>query len=166
MRIQYDIPPSRIWNFDEIRIYASPQDLHSQTLEFSSVRDPMVHKIANPKEAFTGIIMVNGDGKNLMVFLVTKKALPSDSTIHTVKEEEREWVGGAVKVTKVDFHFTVIHGITVLKVPPQKKAWCSGSVTRAFLRLALYRVDEPTLLQVCPLTETPQLCISIIVLYE
>ena len=54
IREKYDIPPERVWNFDEVRIYSSPQDLHSSTLEFSSVRDPMVRKIANPKEAFTG----------------------------------------------------------------------------------------------------------------
>lgn len=148
LRSQYDIPPSRIWNFDEIRIYSSPQDLSSQTLDFASTRDPMIRKIQNPKEAFTGLIMVNGDGENLMVFLVTKKGLPSDSVIHTITVEEREWVNNAVKVTPLDIHFTVIHGITVLKVPPKKKAWCSSLVTQAYLKLALFRVDEPSILQV------------------
>ena len=54
LRDQYNISPKDIYNFDEVRIYASPQDLHSQTLEFSSVRDPYARKIQNPKEAYTG----------------------------------------------------------------------------------------------------------------
>ena len=83
-----------------------------------------------------------------MVFLVTKKGLPENSVTHTVTVEEREWVNGAVKVTKVDIHFTVIHGVTVLKVPPKKKAWCSGLVTQAYLKLALFREDQPSILQV------------------
>ena len=83
--------------------------------------------------------MVNGDGENLMVFLVTKKALPVNSVIHTVTVEEREWKDGAVKVTPLDIRFTVIHGVTVLKVPPGKKAWRSGLVTQAYLKLALFR---------------------------
>ena len=99
----------------------------------------MIRKIQNPKEAFTGIFMVNGDGENLMVFLVTKKALPVNSVIHTVTVEEREWKDGAVKVTPLDIRFTVIHGVTVLKVPPGKKAWRSGLVTQAYLKLALFR---------------------------
>ena len=55
IRAQQDIPPSRVWNFDEVRIYSSPQDLNSHTLEFASVRDPMVRKVANPKEALTSM---------------------------------------------------------------------------------------------------------------
>jgi len=98
LRDQFDIPPKRIYNFDEIRIYSSPQDLHSQTLEFSSVRDPFVKKISNPKEAYTGIIMANGDGSDLMIFLVTTKALPSKFVVETLTLEERVLVDGEVKV--------------------------------------------------------------------
>jgi hypothetical protein len=145
---QQDIPPSRIWNFDEVRIYSSPQDLNSHTLQFASVRDPMVRKVANPKEAFTGIIMANGDGENLMVFLVTKKALPANSIVHTITVEDRTWKDGQVKVTPVTIPFAVIHGITVLKVPPGSKAWCSSIITQAMLQLSLFRVDSPSLLQV------------------
>ena len=67
IRSQLRIPPSRVWNFDEIRVYSSPQDLHSHTLEFASVRDPLAMKVQNPREAYTGIIMVNGDGSCLQV---------------------------------------------------------------------------------------------------
>ena len=49
IRIQFDIPPSHVWNFDEVRVYASPQDLHSHTLEFKSIRDPYAVKVSNPK---------------------------------------------------------------------------------------------------------------------
>ena len=114
-----NIPPKNIWNYDELRIYASPQDLNSCTLEFESCKDPMVRKVANPKEAFTGIIMVNGDGSELMVFLVTKKALPENCPIHNITIEERTWENNRVKVTPVDVHFAVIHGVLVINVPPK-----------------------------------------------
>jgi hypothetical protein len=149
LRIQYDIPPSRIWNFDEVRIYSSPQDLHSHTLEFSSVRDPFAVKVANPKEAFTGIIMANGDGSCLMVFLVTKKALPPEYVVHTLALEERSWEDGGVKVSTVTIPIAIIHGICVLKVPAGRKAWCSSLITEAYLRLALFRLREDSILQVC-----------------
>ena len=148
IRKQQSIPPSRVWNFDEIRIYSSPQDLHSQTLEFASVRDPVAMKIANPKEGFTGIIMGNGDGSILMVFLVTTKALPEESIVHSVTLERRTWENGAVKVTPVTISFAVISGIVVLKVPPGGKAWCSAEVTQAFLQAALFKEDDPSLVQV------------------
>jgi hypothetical protein len=61
------IQPRDIRNFDEIRIHSSPMDLTMETLELDGVRDPLVRKIANPKEAFTGVIMVNGDGSELQV---------------------------------------------------------------------------------------------------
>ena len=93
MRTQLDIPPSRVWNFDEVCIHSSPQDLHSHTLEFRSVKDPMVMKVANPKEAFTGIIMANGDGSTLQVFLVTTKALPPEFIAHEIVIQERTWRG-------------------------------------------------------------------------
>ena len=108
----------------------------------------MVRKVANPKEAFTGIIMANGDGENLMVFLVTKKALPENSIVHTIMVEERTWKDNQVKVTPIMIPFAVIHGITVLKVPPGSKAWCSSIITQAMLQLSLFRVDSPSLLQV------------------
>ena len=92
--------------------------------------------------------MVNGDGSDTMVFLVTRKALPADSKIHVITVEERSWEGGKVKVSQVDINFTVLHGITIIKVPPGKKAWCSGPITEAFLRAALFRVDEHSILQV------------------
>ena len=79
MRAQYNIPLSRVYNFDEIRLNSSDQDLNQRTLEFASVKDPIVKKIANPKEAFTGILFGNADGSELMVFLVTKKGLPVGS---------------------------------------------------------------------------------------
>ena len=148
IRSELQIPPARVWNFDEIRIYSSPQDLHSHTLEFASVRDPMVMKVANPKEAFTGIILANGDGSTLQVFLVTTKALPPQSIVHHVTIEERAWVAGAVTVTPVKIPFAVIAGITVIKVPPGRKAWCSTGITEAMLRLALFRVEEHSLIQV------------------
>ena len=148
IRKQLHIPPSRVWNFDEIRVYSSPQDLHSHTLEFKSVRDPLVMKISNPKEAYTGIILANGDGSTLQVFLVTTKAFPPESVIHEVQIEERALVAGAVQVTPTKIPFTVIAGITVIKVPTGRKAWCSTAITEAMLRLALFRVDEPHLLQV------------------
>ena len=148
IRDQFDIPPSRIWNFDEVRIYATPQDLHSHTLEFTSVRDPAVRKVANPKEAYTGIVMANGDGENLMVFLVTTKKLPPENVVHTLTLQERTWVNNEVKVTPVNIPFAVVHGVTVLKVPPGTKAWCSSLITEAYLRLALFRVDDNSILQV------------------
>ena len=148
IRSSLDIPPKNIWNFDEIRIYASPQDLNSCTLEFASCKDPMVRKVANPKEAYTGIVMVNGDGLEMMVFLVTKKALPEDCNVHTITIKERTWEENKVKVTPVDVRFAVIHGVTVIKVPPGRKAWCSALITEAFLRIALFRVEEETILQV------------------
>ena len=148
IRGKFDIPPKRIWNFDEVRIYSSPQDLNSCTLEFASVRDPMVRKIQNPKEGFTGIIMINGDGSELMVFLVTKKALPPDCEVHKITVEERNWVDKAVKVTPVEIEFAVIHGITVIKVPPKKKAWCSTVITKAYLKAALFKTGEHSILQV------------------
>ena len=148
MRTQFDIPPSRIWNFDELRIYASPQDLHSSTLEFASVRDPMVRKVANPKEAYTGIVMANGDGSELMICLITKKALPSNASIYTVRVEERTWGDDGVVVTPIDIQYTVIHGVTVMKAPADKKAWCSGIMTEAYLKISLFRVEEDSILQV------------------
>ena len=148
IRTQLQIPPSNVWNFDEIRIYSSPQDLHSHTLEFRSVRDPLVMKVSNPKEAYTGIILGNGDGSTLQVFLVTKKTLPPESVVHEVEIEERTWDAGAVKATPVKISFTVIAGVTVIKVPTGRKAWCSTAITEAMLRLALFKVDEPHLLQV------------------
>ena len=147
-RDQHSIPPSRIWNFDEVRIYATPQDLHSHTLEFSSVRDPCVKKVANPKEAYTGIVMANGDGENLMIFLVTKKKIPPEFVVHTLTLHERSWENNEVKITPIEINFAVIHGITVLKVPSGRKAWCSSLITEAYLRLALFRVDEHSILQV------------------
>ena len=147
IRKQKDIPPSRIWNFDEIRIYSSPQDLHSRTLEFASVHDPVAMKIANPKEGYTGIIMGNGDGSTLMVFLVTTKALPADSVVHTVTLDRRTWENGGVKVTPVSIFFAVICGIVVLKVPPGGKAWCSAEVTQSFLEATLF-LEEGSLVQV------------------
>ena len=105
-------------------------------------------KVANPKEAFTGIIMANGDGKNLMVFLVTTKKLPLESVVHTLTLHERTWENNQVKVTPVAISFAVIHGVTVLKVPPGRKAWCSSIITEAYLRIALFRVDENSILQV------------------
>ena len=161
MRTQLQIPPSRVWNFDEIRIYSSPQDLHSHTLEFRSVRDPMVMKVANPKEAYTGIILGNGDGSTLQVFLVTTKALPPESVVHEVEIEERSLDSGAVLVTSVKIPFAVIAGVTVIKVPPGRKAWCSTAITEAMLRLALFRVDEPHLLQVSMTTELVCVTLSI-----
>ena len=148
VRTQLDIPPSRIFNFDEIKIYSSPQDLHSHTLEFQSVRDPMVIKVANPKEGYNGIIVANGDGSMLQVFLVTTKAIPADAIVHEVIIEERTWVDSAVKMTPVAIPFAVIAGITVIKVPPGRKAWCSSGITEAMLKIALFRENKPSLLQV------------------
>ena len=148
LRTQYDIPPSRIWNFDELRIYASPQDLHSCTLEFSSVRDPMVRKIGNPKEAYTGIVMANGDGSELQICLITKKALPSNRPVHAVTVEKRTWENNSVKVTPVEIQYAVIHGVTVMKAPPDQKAWCSSLMTEAYLKISLFRVEEDSILQV------------------
>ena len=148
IRVELQIPPSRVWNFDEIRIYSSPQDLHSHTLEFQSVRDPMVMKVSNPKEAFTGIILANGDGSILQVFLVTTKAIPAESIVHYETIEERAWAAGGVQVTRVKIPFAIIAGITVIKVPPGRKAWCSSGITEAMLRVALFRVEDHSLLQV------------------
>ena len=150
MRAQYDIPLSRVWNFDEIRLNSTDQDLNQRTLEFASVKDPIVKKIANPKEAFTGILFANADGSELMVFLVTKKGLPVGSVIHTIQVEDRDWNSKEqrVVVKKLDVQFTVIEGVTVVKVPPGMKAWCGGKVTMAFLLLTLFRVEEPSILQV------------------
>ena len=148
IRKQASVPPSRVWNFDEIRIYSSPQDLTSQTLEFASVRDPVAMKIANPKEGYTGIIQANGDGSTLMVHLVTTKALPKESIVHTVTLEERTWENGAVKVTPKEFQFAVICGVTVLKVPTGGKSWCSSDVTEAYLRTVLFNVTESSVIQV------------------
>ena len=63
-RIMQDfaVVPKDFWCFDETRIYATKQDLNSVTLEMTSVRDPLVRKIANPREAYTGIVMVSGRG--------------------------------------------------------------------------------------------------------
>ena len=105
----------------------------------------MVRKIQNPKEAFTGIIMANGDGSELMVFLVTKKGLPENCKITTITVEERTWEGGKVKVTPVEVRFAVIHGVSVLKVPSGRKAWCSSVITEAFLRIALFRTEDSIL---------------------
>ena len=146
----YDIGPHDVYNFDELRLFAAKQDKNSTTLAFKSDKDPMIRKIQNPKEAYTGIIMANGDGSELMVFLVTKKALPIGSTIHSVQVDDRQWDKDrkCVVVKKVDIRFTVLHGITVLKVPPGVKAWCSGNITKAFLLLTLFRTDRPSILQV------------------
>ena len=150
MRAHYNIPPSRVYNFDELRLNSSEQGLNQRTLEFASVKDPMVKKIANPKEAFTGILFANADGSELMVFLVTKKGLPVDSNIHTITVEDRDWNSKeqSVNVKKLDVQFTIINGVTVVKVPPGMKAWCGGKVTIAFLLLTLFRMDEPSILQV------------------
>ena len=51
-------------------------------------------------------------------------------------------------VKKLDVQFTVLEGVTVVKVPPGMKAWCGGKVTMAFLLLTLFRVEEPSILQV------------------
>ena len=150
IRDQFDIPPARVWNFDEVRIYSSPQDLHSRTLEFQSVRDPYAKKVANPKEGYTGIVMCNGSGTELMVFLVTTKKIPPEFVVHSMTLQERSWEDNQVKVTDVEVQFGIIHGVTVLKVPPGRKAWCSTLVTQAYLRLALFRIPhyEKTLIQV------------------
>ena len=108
----------------------------------------MVRKVANPKEAYTGIVMVNGDGSELQICLVTKKALPPNCTVHTIMMEERTWENKTVKVTPVAINFTVIQGITVIKAPPGKKVWCSSLITEAFLKATLFRVDEDSILQV------------------
>ena len=143
-----NIDPSDIWNFDELRIYASPQDLNTYTLEFSDKRDPEVRKIANPKEAYTGIVAVSGDGENLMIFLVTNKKLPEEYPVETLTLTRRVWEKNEVKQFPVIFHFMKIHGITVLKVSPGNKSWCSALVTEAFLRLILFKTNRPTILQV------------------
>ena len=150
LRSHYDIGARDIVNFDEVRLYATPQDPNSTTLAFKSDKDPMIRKIQNPKEAYTGIIMANGDGSELTVFLVTKKALPDGCKIHTVQIDDRQWDKNrkCVIVKKVDIRFTVIHGITVLKVPPGVKAWCSGNITKAYLMLTLFCTDRPSILQV------------------
>jgi hypothetical protein len=146
----HGVQPKNIRNFDEIRIYSSPQDLNTFTLELASVHDPLVKKIQNPKEAFTGIIMVNGDGSDLMIFLVTKKKLPDGYPIHSLTLDQRSWDAKekTVKVENVIVRFAVIHGITVLKVPPGAKAWCSGIISEAYLRMALFKTNQPSILQV------------------
>ena len=92
-----NIGPSDIWNFDELRIYASPQDLSTYTLEFTDQRDPEVRKISNPKEAYTGIVAASGDGTNLMVFLVTNKKLPDEYPVETLTLTRRIFENNDVK---------------------------------------------------------------------
>ena len=112
------------------------------------MRDPHAKKIANPKEAYTGVIAVNGSGDDAMVFLVTTKRIPPEFVANTITLQERTWEENDVKVTDIQIPFAVIHGITVLKVPPGRKAWCSSLVTEAYLRQSLFRLDEPSILQV------------------
>jgi hypothetical protein len=133
--------------FDEIRIHGSPQDLSTMTLEKVSVRDPLVRKVANPREAYTGIVMASGDGEDLVFVLVTTKGLPLGYPVHTMNLNQRKW-DKKVVVVPVKINFVVIHGVTVLKVPPGFKAWCSGLITEAFCRLVMFRTERPTLLQV------------------
>ena len=145
----FGIPPKDIWCFDEIRIYASSQDLNTMTLEFASVRDPVVRKIANPREAYTGIVLASGDGENLAMVLVTNKALPPGATIHEMTLDQRKWdkVQKKVVITPTRISFCTIEDICVLKVPPGFKAWCSGLVTEAFCRMFMTKCDRPTILQ-------------------
>ena len=79
---------------------------------------------------------------------MTTKGLPPESIVHDVVIEERTWVAGSVKVTPVKIPFAIIAGIAVIKVPTGRKAWCSSIITEAMLRLALFRVDEHSLIQV------------------
>ena len=120
------------------------------TLELASVRDPLVRKVANPKEAYTGIVMASGDGETLIFVLVTNKALPSGYPTHTIVVEQRRWDKKLKKVivTPITITFSVVHGITVLKVPPNSKAWCSAIVTEAFCRLFMSKCESPSILQV------------------
>ena len=116
----YSIKPKDIWCVDEIRVYASAHDLNTMTLELSSVRDPLVRKVANPREGFTGIAMASGDGETLAFVLVTTKALPSGYETEVMILEQRNWDKKQKKVivALVTITFAVIHGIVVLKVPP------------------------------------------------
>ena len=148
LRDQFDIPPSRVYNFDEIRVYASPQDLHSETLEYSSVTDPFAKKVSNPKEAYTGIICANGSGEDLQVCLVTNKKLPPDAIVYTSTIQERILEDDEVQIVDVEIDFAVIHGVVVLKVPAGGKAWCSVRITKAWLDAHLFRIDEPSIVQV------------------
>ena len=77
-----------------------------------------------------------------MVFLITAKKLPPESVVQKLTLQKRTWENGGVKVTPIDIEFAVIHGITVLKVPPGSKAWCSTLVTEALLRLALFHIRK------------------------
>ena len=146
----HGVLPKDIFCFDEIRIYASSQDLNTMTLELASVKDPLVRKIANPREAYTGIVLASGDGETLAFVLVTTKGIPSNYPLHGMELEQRKWDNKSKKViiTPITINFAVIHGITVLKVPPGSKAWCSGIITEAFCRLFMTRCTSPSILQV------------------
>ena len=100
------------------------------------MRDPLVRKVANPREAYTGIVMASGDGENLAFVLVTTKALPTGHPVYPMDLEDRKWDKESKKVvvSKLRINFAIIHGICVLKVPPGHKAWCSGKITEAFCR--------------------------------
>ena len=89
LRDQYDIGPKDIYNFDEIRIYSSPQDLHSQTLEFQSVRDPYAKKIQNPKEAYTGMF-----GNVVKEMKLLNARLPDDSIKWCTSSNSKCYVAG------------------------------------------------------------------------
>ena len=84
LRQDFGIGARDMWCFDEIRVYASSQNLNTMTLELASVRDPLVRKIQNPREAYTGIVMASADGENLVFVLVTTKALPQGSVVHSI----------------------------------------------------------------------------------
>jgi hypothetical protein len=89
--IKKSIPLSNIVNWDEIRIYATKQDLGSVTLESANIKDPRVKKIQNPKEAYTGIFKASADGKTLEIYLLTTKKLPQNKIVHEVAVPNYQW---------------------------------------------------------------------------
>ena len=97
-----------------------------------------------------GIVMASGDGETLGFVLVTTKAIPDGypSMEHTLEQRKWDKTTKKVTVTPIVIKFAIIHGITVLKVPPGFKAWCSGIITEAFCRQYMTNCDSPSILQV------------------
>ena len=71
-----------------------------------------------------------------MLTLVTTKAIPPEYNPVDVD------IGVSEGMAKL----AVVEGVPVLKVPPGSKSWCSGAVTRAWVRQFIYRVPQGTTL--------------------
>ena len=66
---------------------------------------------------------------------ITNKAIPEEYHLRKITLRD-----GKIVI------LAVIHGISVMKVPPGAKSWCSTEITLAWISIFLYRVPRNSVL--------------------